>query len=504
MTPELKATISADVGPFNRALSGLGKTAKTSFGKIGASLKSAFSFAGPMAAGAALVGLIVSATQTVVKFDQSIANLAAVTGKSTSEIKDLKDEALKLGGATAFTANEVAGLQTELAKLGFREKDIIKLTPAILDLAQATGSDLSGAAALAGSVVQSFGLDAASTGSVVDIMTKSFTASALDIHKFEVGIRQVAPVAKTAGVELSEVTAILGVLANNGVRAESAGVGLRNIMLEAAKRGVPFKQLLEKVSISSDKAATAMDLFGKENAAVGVILSESIGKVDELNTSLIASAGTAEKMANTQLNTLSGRFTLLTSAWDGFILSLDDGDGVISTVLRGAIDGLSWAFNALSGKTDSAEDSLRALNDGLSETEKVTRESNVEIAREVLQLNRLKNSISATLPGSKERKNLIVELNKSYPDYITSIVDENTSLETLNGIYAEINKKLKERIVLRISEERSVALLTTQVNKETQAFELWKKNFAAMGGEMRVHADRLDLIQGRYRDLQKG
>ena len=439
---ELVVQIKADLSKLQKGLDGAEQKAKgfkARLAKIGKSLQGAFSFGAIFAGGA----LISNATKTIVEFEQGIANLAAVTGQSTEEVEGLKNEALRLGGATAFTANEVTQLQTELAKLGFREKDITNLTPAVLNLAQATGSDLANAAALAGSVVQSFGLKASDTTAVVDIMTKSFSASALDIHKFEVGIRQVAPVAKNAGVELSEVTAMLGLLANNGVRAETAGVGLRNIMLEAAKRGVPFKELLEQVNNSADKSATAMDLFGKENAAVGVILSKNIDAVRRLDTALQDSAGTAKQMADQQLNTLEGRITLLKSAWDGFILSIESGDGAIAASVNTMLKGVTQILTALTNLSASSEllNPFKSFEDYSKSTlDFLLQSGETDSGKSIATLLAPINAEIDKLTNAQK----ISQLGKFKEQFQQVFLDQGESLEDINILWQHYSTKIKQ------------------------------------------------------------
>jgi len=491
----LVAKLMADVSSFKKGMNEATTKANNSanklqktFAKVGNAMKFA------LAAGVAF--LAYDAINTVKDFEQGIANLAAVTGQSIKEVEGLKKEALKLGGATAYTANEVTQLQTELAKLGFRERDIINLTKPILNLAQATGTDLANAAALAGSVVQSFGLEAKDTVSIVDIMTKSFSASALDIRKFEVGIRQVAPVAKQANVQLSEVTAMLGVLANNGVRAETAGVGLRNILLEAAKRGKPFEELLREINESTDKAAVAMELFGKENAAVGVILAESTTKVAELNSELIKSQGTAQEMADKQLDTLTGSITLLTSAWDGFILSLEDGDKAISKFTKTTLRTFTRALQTLTNLSNYMEtvNPFKSIN----EYSKETLDLILDIGRSA-QSGEDYAKILAPLNAEVEAMDfstLKTSLGDIKLQFQTLLDEQGDDVETVTTLW----NRYKERIVDAASAARQAAwdseglnaeIVDTSTNLEevtkdletvAEVTEKARKNLDALGG----------------------
>jgi len=363
-TKEAK-TMLKEITRLDTKLKGIDKTVgqsqrnvgnySSAFGKLGGELKGiGLRFIGLTAIIYGLGRAFSNAFRIFSDFQQANANLAAVLGKSRKDIKALTDDAKRLGASTAFTASQVTELQVAFSKLGFTEEQILNATEATLALAAATGTDLAEAAEVAAATLNGFGLGAEETQRAVDVMAKSFTTTALDMEKFKVAMRAVAPVAKATGNTIERTTAMIGLLANNGVRAETAGTGLRNVFLELEKSGITFEQAMAKINNSSNKAATSMELFGKENAVVGVVLAENVDKLDELETSLNNSGGAAERMANEQLNTLSGSMTKLSSAWEGFILALEDGDGVIARVVRGAIDLTTELVQALTQLTMSA------------------------------------------------------------------------------------------------------------------------------------------------------
>ena len=133
-------------------------------GNYGNKLRSGFqSLMGAVGVTAGITGIVRGlrgAISVVVDFDQAIANLGAISQATDSEMIALEENARKLGGSTAFTATQVASLSTELAKLGFKPDEIIASSEAILQLAQATGSELPRSAEIAGSTLRAFGLEA--------------------------------------------------------------------------------------------------------------------------------------------------------------------------------------------------------------------------------------------------------------------------------------------------------------------------------------------------------
>lgn len=307
------------IGKYSKALGGL----RRALGQLGLAF--------------GVFALIKDSFNIIADFQQAQANLASVLGVNVKEMKALTAQAKELGSTTRFTAGEVSNLQTELAKLGFSQAQIGDMTAATLSLAEATGTELAEAATVAGATLNGFGLKAKDTQRVVDVMAKAFSSSSLDMAKFSTSMAKVAPIAKTMGFSLEETTAMLGALTDSGLDASTAGTSLKNMMLEAKKKGLTWAQALNKINTAQDKASTSLKLFGKLGAASGVILAENQEKVKGLTVALKDSEGAAAKMADTQRNTLAGALDLLKSAWEGLVLSMDEAGGVGETIRKGIV-----------------------------------------------------------------------------------------------------------------------------------------------------------------------
>lgn len=257
------------------------------------------------------------AAETFATFEQSMANVQAVSGATGAEFKRLQALALELGSSTRFTAAQVADLQLNYSKLGFIPSQIEKITGATLDLALASGSDLAQSATVAGATLRGFGLDAERMTEVTDVMAKSFSSSALDLEKFQTAMGVVAPVAKNANKTLQQTTAMLSVLVDRGVDASTAGTALRNIFLKLSVHGLTFEQAMQKIATASDKNAVAMELFGTRGATVAAILSENTTEAAKLTAKYNNSAGAAKAMATIMDATLTGAMARMRSAIEG-------------------------------------------------------------------------------------------------------------------------------------------------------------------------------------------
>ena len=209
---------------------------------------------------------------------------------------------------------EVAGLQVELAKLGFTSKQILQSSGGILDLAAGLGVELSDAAKLTGTSIRAFGLEAEDTGRVVDVLAKAAASSALDFTTLTEGLKDAAPIAKLYNFTIEDTVALLAQLSNAGIKGSKAGIALRQIFLELDKKGISFAEALKEVNESANPAATAMDLVGKRAAGAFAIIAQNQGAVNGLADELYNAEGAANEMRLIMEDNLIGDFDKLKSA----------------------------------------------------------------------------------------------------------------------------------------------------------------------------------------------
>lgn len=322
-----------NVGNYASAFAGIGTQILRGFGIVGG------------------VNLVVrglrDATSTVMEYSQANANLRAILRQTSEETALLREQQQELGASTAFTATQVTEMQTELAKLGFLQQEILDATEGIINFAIATETDIPRAANVAGSALRSFGLEATEIDRVVSVLGVSTTMTSLDFSKLEAGLPIVSGVAAEFGASIEEVTAQLGVLSDRGITAATAATALRNVYLKSSRAGMTFSQSLDKIANAADPVNEAFELFDVRGALQATILALNREEADELTESLRGLGDELQVMADERMATLRGRLILLDSAWQGFILSLSDGTGIFSREVRGLVDQLTHVLNTL-------------------------------------------------------------------------------------------------------------------------------------------------------------
>jgi len=286
-----------------------------------------------------------------IEFQKAQSNLAAVLGKTRQEIQDLADDAIRYGSVTAFTASQVTELQTAFARMGFSQNQIKASTRATLDLAAATNAELGPAAETVAVALNAFGLSAEHAGEVAATLAVGTSRSALAFADYQTILSTVGPVSRAFGFSLEETVALTGKLRDAGFDASSAATATRNIFLNLADSSGKLAQALGRPIRSLDDLAPAL----AELRARGIDLNETLQLTDkrsvaafntflgatdtmlDLRDSVTGVTDELQEMVEVQLDNVAGDITILKSAWQGFILSIEQGDGVLARFTRGTL-----------------------------------------------------------------------------------------------------------------------------------------------------------------------
>lgn len=321
---------------------------------------------GAVSAGYGFIRFFGGAVGIIKDFEQANANLASILGLSVDGISDLTAEARRLGATTAYTASEVTALQIELAKLGFNTSQIKAAEEAVLNFATAVGTTLPDAAALAGSALKMFGLEASDSEDVLGALAVSCNKSALNFSYLQNSMSTVGPVARTFGFSIKDTTALLGTLANAGFDASSAATATRNILLNLADAngklakeiGKPIRTFPELIQALQDldakglDLATTLDITDKRSVAAFNQFLRGAGDANDLRDALEDVDGELKRIADERMDTLGGAILELKSAYEEFILSLKSNRGHLKNAIRDIRD----LVRAMTPKDKSAPD----------------------------------------------------------------------------------------------------------------------------------------------------
>ncbi|MBH2886628.1 phage tail tape measure protein [Serratia marcescens] len=311
-----------------------------------------------------------------VGFDAEMSRVQALTrlDKSSSQLADLRAQAKKLGAETAFTTRDAASGQAFLAMAGFTPQAIQAALPGVLNMALAGGMDLGESADISSNILSQFRLDPKEMDRVSDVLTGAFTRTNTDLQNIGEAMKYAGTGLSNLGVSVEQTTAMIGVMANVGLRGSIAGTGLQTTFSRLAaptkKANDALKELGVTVADSTGKMRPAEDVLtdlyksikkygatdqlsffkdiaGEEAAKSfqALVLSAGSGELQKLLADLKKSQGEALKAAKVMADNLGGDLKELDSAWEGFRIQVEEtADGP----LRDLTQELSEAINAAS------------------------------------------------------------------------------------------------------------------------------------------------------------
>lgn len=367
LQPEKYAALEKELKEVEKAYGQATKKAEgfggslLSLNKIKTVLAGVFVTIGAMITGQ-IVGGLRDAISTIIEFEKKNSTLAAILGTTKKSIKDLTDEARRLGATTSYTAAQVTELQIELAKLGFFKEDIKAMTPSVLKFAKAVDTDLASAATLAGATLRIFNLDAEDTERAVSTMTMGCNASALSFEYLNTAMSIVGPVANSFGFTIEETTALLGALANSGFDASSAATATRNILLNLADGsgklalalGGPVDNLedlvkgLKKLNSEGIDLNKALDLTDKRSVAAFNTFLNGTDTVLNLRDAVTGAEEGFNAMAEEMGDNVQGSLNTLSSTIEGVVLRFYESKGI----LRDLIDLVTLMVEGVGGMID--------------------------------------------------------------------------------------------------------------------------------------------------------
>ena len=315
----LNFKFAADLSGFQRAM----KKAQKSLKKFGNNLKKTGKNM-TMGLTAPIVGLGVVAIKTFASFEQGMLKVKAVSGATTSEFKALTESAKQLGSETMFSASQVATLQFELSKLGLDPTAILDSTKAILQLAQATDTELGEAAKTTAVALNSYNLEADEASRISDVMALASSSAAMDMEKFGAALPKVAATARISGDSFELMSAKLQVLADSGLEGSRMGTQLKIIYSKLVSAGLTWDEAMGKIQKSTNKISTAQKIFGENAFNAAIILSESAGKLNEYEQANLNAIGTSKKMADIMDSGVGGAFRKLKSQLEGAGIELGE------------------------------------------------------------------------------------------------------------------------------------------------------------------------------------
>lgn len=520
-------------------------------------------------------------------FGKEQSRLAAILSKTKQEIGDITELTKDLGASTVFSASEATKGAIELAKAGFSQSEIMESLAGTLQLAAAGGVSLSESADIASNVLAGFGLRAKDTQKVVDVLAKSANSANVTIPSLGESFKEIASTAAILNVSIEEVGAVINTLGNAGIKGTKATNTLQSSLLRLADPPDKAANAMERLNLEffnadgqfigmtetisqledrfedltkEQQLAAASAIFGKNsanqwltvlNSTKDVIVKDlnpatrkmlkltgDVSKatlkgsdVLKLYTSELNNATDAgRRMSEEMLDNLDGDIKILKSTWEGFILSLEDGNGVITQAFRSITQGVTDAIKALidlntteeelskkrkqRSRTEGEKGEIEALNQSIKNITTRLKEQGLEQEDIDSRIRGfLETNIENTTRYIKEREELIKSLddekrlniennllasdkgvlqaNKDFLEDLISEVDNRIMLNKqldVENIKNEKNNNTKKK---RVDTERE---LTGLIEKQRKVISVLNQDIERADNESKIKGFQEELV----------
>lgn len=208
---------------------------------------------------------------------------------------------------------------------GWSATEITQGLEGVLNLATAGCIDLGQASDFVTDGLTALGMSASQSNDFVDMLSATIVNSNTGVSQMQSAFTNVAPIAGTLNVSMSDLSVALGLMADNGVKAEKAGTALKNLLtnmsaptkamtdcikkynLEGAQKLITDGKLIDGIKemktqldglTAKEKTAVISTIAGKEAlSGVSALLNSSVGRINELKFAVDSSTKSSRAYA---------------------------------------------------------------------------------------------------------------------------------------------------------------------------------------------------------------
>ncbi len=439
-------------------------------------------------------------------FESGMSQVAAISGATAEELEQLTAKAKELGASTKFTATEVASAMNYMAMAGWNAQQMYDGIDGVISLAAASGGDLATTADIVTDAITAFGLSADDVQHFSDVLAAASASANTNVSMMGESFKYVAPLAGTLGYSIDDVSEALGIMADSGVKASSAGTYLRSILTSLAS-GVTLTadafgtleikasnddgtmkslnevlgELRERFSemTEEEKVANAEAISG-DRAMSGLLPLMNAGEeeIDKVRTAIENCDGAAASMADTMQNNTAGAVTIMQSALEGLGIAVYDKFG---DQLKDKINEFTDVFSNLTEQIENGE--MDEVFESVAESVGEAADQLVELAQDAL-------------PGMIEGVANIITFLVKYRAVIMSVVAAWVSYKSASAVTQTLTSLVTSiaKIITALTAEKAAHEAAANATEKQTAAQAVNNAVAAANPYIAVATALLTLV----------
>lgn len=293
----------------------------------------------------AVTGLATASISVGKSFEAQMSTVQSICGATGSDMEALNEKAKQMGETTSFSATQAGQAMEYMAMAGWKTENMLDGIDGIMNLAAASGEELGSVSDIVTDAMTAFGMKADEAARFSDVLAMAASNSNTNVALMGETFKYVAPVAGSLGYSVEDAAVAIGLMANSGIKASSAGTSLRRLLTNLAKPTKTVQAAMDRLGISltdssgkvkpmseqlvelrksfdrltdAEKASEAANLAGQTGmSGLLAIVNASEKDFNKLTKAINNSKGAAQDMANIRIDNLQGDITLFESAAEG-------------------------------------------------------------------------------------------------------------------------------------------------------------------------------------------
>ena len=341
----LNRNVNRNVGRINRNLTALQRTAARASRTINLAFGGLLGFAG--------LNALVRITSD---FSREFGQLNAILRTNEFQSGTLEGKIRELGRTTIFTSAQIASAAANMARAGVEFSEIGAILPAVLQLSQATATDLTKSTKILVSALRTFQLEAGQSQRVIDVLARQANAANTTLESLGEALSYGGPTAAPFGRSLEEIVALFGLLAQRGIDASRAGVAVRQLFVSGVTKFadfpgldienqdvVSFLRAVNEINLSNEELLTLLET---RSGFVLNILRNSVDEIEKYVEANKEAAGTTQELAERIDRTLFVALKRVSSAASDFTQTIVR-DSLGSANVASGLNTLARSINAV-------------------------------------------------------------------------------------------------------------------------------------------------------------
>lgn len=299
-----------------------------------------------------IVDILKECVEVSADFHYTLATVQAVTGETSKEIGKLEGQAREYASSTIFSAQDIAESYEVMGRAGWTTTEMLDSMQGTMSLAASAGEDLSSTTNIVVDAMTAFGYSADQAGHFADVLAETAADSNTTVALLGNSFQACATTAGAMGYTVDDVALALGIMANSGLKAETAGTALTTAltrmsganetasgamenlglsMFDTSGQAKPLGQFLNELRdafagmTEEEKVNNAYMLAGQRGMkGLLAIVNSSEEDWNALTESIAGCNGAADEMSDTMVNTFSGKAKVMKNNLEDLQMAVGD------------------------------------------------------------------------------------------------------------------------------------------------------------------------------------